>query len=127
MDKVVHFEIPAGDVERAQRFYREIFKWDIREVSMPGRAYYIVTTVATDEARMPKETGAINGGLYPRREADEKPVIVIEVDDINGYLQKIEAAGGKMVMPAQPVGDMGFYARFQDPEGNVVGLWQDRQ
>jgi len=125
MDKVVHFEIPADDVERAQKFYQDIFGWQIQKAPMPEMEYYIVTTVETDENRMPKEAGAINGGMMSRQVPGEQPVIVINVSDINTNLQKIEASGGRVVLPVQQVGDMGLYARFQDPEGNVVGLWQD--
>ena len=125
MDKVVHFEIPADDVERARKFYQEIFGWDIQKVPMPEMEYYIVTTVETDENRMPKETGAINGGMMPRQTKGEQPVIVINVPDLAGYLDKIRAAGGTVLVPTQQVGDMGLYARIQDTEGNVIGLWQD--
>lgn len=125
MDKVVHFEIPADNLERAQKFYQDIFGWQIQKVPMPDMEYYIVTAVETDENRMPKETGAINGGMMPRRIPGEQPVIVIDVADINTRLREIEAAGGRVILPVQKVGDMGLYARFRDPEGNVVGLWQD--
>lgn len=125
MDKVVHFEIPADDVERAQKFYQEIFGWQIQKVPMPEMEYFIITTVETDEDRMPKESGAINGGMMPRQVPGEQPVLVIDVTDINARLQAIEAAGGKVVLPVQQVGDMGLYARFRDPEGNIVGVWQN--
>ncbi len=112
-------------MERARKFYQEIFGWDIQKVPMPEMEYYIVTTVETDENRMPKETGAINGGMMPRQTKGEQPVIVINVPDLAGYLDKIRAAGGTVLVPTQQVGDMGLYARIQDTEGNVIGLWQD--
>jgi predicted enzyme related to lactoylglutathione lyase len=52
------------------------------------------------------------------------PIITIHVSSIDEYIKKIEAAGGKAVMPKQEVPDMGFYSYFIDSEGNVIGLWE---
>lgn len=87
--------------------------------------YYMVTTVETDEKQMPKEPGAINGGLMKRQVKGESPVIVVNVPSVDDYLKKVEEAGGKVVMPKMQVGDMGLYARVTDTEGNVIGIWQD--
>lgn len=59
MGKVVHFEIPADDVERAKKFYGSIFGWEADDV--PGMDYTMVRTVAVDERQMPKEPGATTG------------------------------------------------------------------
>ena len=123
MDKVVHFEIPADDPERAQNFYKKIFGWKINAV--PGIPYFIINTVETDEKNMPKELGAINGGMMQRNAPDESPVIVVSVKSVEEYLKKIEKEGGKVVLPLQEVGGMGLYARICDTEGNIIGLWQD--
>jgi predicted enzyme related to lactoylglutathione lyase len=53
-----------------------------------------------------------------------RPVIVIEVDDIDATLAKIGAKGGSAVGEKIQVGDMGFAAYFDDSEGNLMGLWQ---
>lgn len=126
MNKVVHFEIPADDVNRAQKFYKDLFDWDIQKAGeMP---YWMVKTVETDDNMMPKESGAINGGMLKRDEENDpsgsKPVIVIDVPDAEEYCRKVEQAGGKIVLSARKVGDMGTYARVEDTEGNVIGLWQ---
>lgn len=126
MDKVIHFEIPADDLSRAQRFYKEIFGWQITQ--WPGEGaepYYMVTTVESDEKGMPKTPGAINGGLMRRQGRDDAPVIVIKVSAIEDYLKEIDEAGGKVVLSKMKVGNMDLYARFADPKGNVIGLWQD--
>lgn len=125
MDKVVHFEIPADNLARAQKFYKEIFGWQINKWSGEGDEYYMVTTVETDKEGMPKTPGAVNGGMMKRQVPGETPIIVINVSSIDGYLIKIEKAGGKTVVPKMPVGDFGLYARVSDTEGNVIGLWQD--
>jgi uncharacterized protein len=127
MDKVVHFELPADDTGRAQKFYKDLFGWDIQKAGeMP---YWIVHTVETDEKMMPKESGAINGGMLKRDEQNDpgssNPVLVIKVESTEDYCKKVEAAGGKIVLNTRKVGDMGLYARIKDTEGNVIGLWQD--
>ena len=53
------------------------------------------------------------------------PTLVIDVDDIDAALAKVESLGGGTLLARTPVGEMGFSAYFKDSEGNVVGLWQD--
>lgn len=127
MNKVVHFEIPADDTARAQKFYSEVFDWDIQKVPSPGMEYYMVKTVETDENQMPKEAGAINGGLMKRMHSEDAPIIVINVPNLDEHLKKVTEAGGKIVMEKQEVMNMGLYARVSDTEGNVIGIWQDLQ
>jgi predicted enzyme related to lactoylglutathione lyase len=124
-DKVVHFEIPADDVERAQAFYRDAFGWTIN--AMPEMGYTIVMTTESDEAGTPVERGAINGGMLQRQEHISSPVITIGVDDVEQALRRVEDLGGNTVIDKQDVGGMGFSAYFSDPEGNIVGLWQSAQ
>ncbi|MBI4415048.1 MAG: VOC family protein [Candidatus Kerfeldbacteria bacterium] len=122
MNKVVHFEIPADDVERASAFYTNVFGWGMQ--SMPDMGYTLIRTVDVDEkTQMPKEAGAINGGMFKRTAELPVPVITIGVDDVDAALKKVDAKGGAILRGKMPVGDMGFVAYFKDTEGNVVGLW----
>ena len=75
MDKVVHFEIPADNVERAKKFYQETFEWKITPV--PQMNYTLLGTVEIDEKNMPREAGAINGGLMERTFGIKCPVLTI--------------------------------------------------
>ena len=125
MNKVVHFEIPADDLQRADDFYKSIFGWDIKAMPMPGGEYHIATTVAVDENQMPKESGAINGGLYKREKPEQRPVFYIDVPNIDEYLNKVEEKGGKVVTPKTPIPQMGAYAQITDTEGNVIGLFEN--
>lgn len=124
MDQVVHFHIPVNEMNRAKKFYADIFGWEIKEIEK-HKDYQLVKTVATDEDDMPIEPGAINGAFYVRDAPEEYTEITIEVPSIDDYLKKIVKFGGKVVTPKTPVGDMGFYAEFSDSEGNDVGLWQE--
>ena len=122
MDKVVHFEIPFEDKKRAMDFYKKMFGWEMQE--MPEMNYVIVRTVEVDKKQMPKEKGAINGGMMQKRD-EPGPVIVMDVSSVDKYLKKAESMGAKVVMPKIKVGDMGYNARIIDTEGNLIGLWEN--
>ena len=124
MRKVVHFEIPADDVERAKSFYGSVFDWELNTMQMDEGEYTIATTTPVDESMMPTEPGGINGGLMRRSDETPSPVITIDVDDIEQSLKNVEAAGGTTVTPRTPIPGMGAFGYFKDPEGNVMGLWE---
>jgi len=125
MGKVVHFEVPYDDRKRAKKFYEEIFGWNIFDSGMKGAEYDLVHTGPTDKEGMTNEAGFINGGMMKRMSVGEQPVMVIDVSDIDKTLQEIERIGGKILAPKMEVADMGLYARANDTEGNVIGIWQD--
>ncbi len=120
--RVVHFEIPFDDADRAERFYREAFGWQVQR--MPEMGYTMVTTGPSDQTGAPSETGYIGGGMLARSPEQSAPVLVVDVDDIDAVLATVEELGGATVVPRQPVGDMGHTAYFTDPEGNLTGLWE---
>ena len=120
--RVVHFEIPFDDGDRARGFYKDVFGWQIQE--MPEMNYTIVMSGPSND-QGPTESGFINGGMLSRDQAATRaPVVVIDVDSIDDTLAKIGGVGGSTVVGKTPVGEMGFAAYFTDPEGNVVGLWE---
>lgn len=125
MGKVVHFEIPVDDIDRAKNFYSSIFDWDLQTAQMGDGEYTTVIATPVDEqTRMPTEPGAINGGLMQRTESTPAPVVTIEVDAIDQALSQIAQNGGTTVTPRTPIPGMGAFAYFKDSEGNVVGLWE---
>ena len=119
--RVVHFEIPFDDGDRARGFYRDVFGWTLLE--MPEMSYTLVTTGPSGE-QGPTEPGFVNGGMLRRESPNEGPIVVIDVDDIDATLAQVEAAGGHTLLGKQAVGDMGWAAYFKDVEGNSMGLWQ---
>jgi uncharacterized protein len=123
MDKVIHFEVPFEDGERATSFYREAFGWQLN--AMPQFQYVMVTTTPTDDTGNLTEAGGINGGMLEREGPITAPVITIGVADLDEALARIEKLGGKVAIGRQPVGEMGFSAYFHDTEGNLIGLWQN--
>ncbi len=121
--RVVHFEIPYDDSARASAFYADAFEWDLMPI--PEMGYTMVTTGPTlPQGGGPTEVGFINGGMLERNDTFRGPNLVIDVENLEEALGKVEAAGGKTVITRQQVGDMGFTAYFTDTEGNLVGLWE---
>jgi uncharacterized protein len=125
--KVVHFEIPFDDGDRARGFYREAFGWNVME--MPEMSYTMASSGPTSDQGMPSESGFINGGMFQRGVGSpaSTPVITVDVDSIDEALVTIEKLGGSTVTARTPVGEMGFAAYFKDPEGNLLGLWETAQ
>jgi predicted enzyme related to lactoylglutathione lyase len=122
MDKVVHFEIPFDDKQRAMKFYAEAFDWKLSDV--PEMSYVMAETVAVNDKYMPTEPGAINGGLFQRPKEAPHPVLYVGVSSVDQALKKVQAAGGRVVTPKTPIPGMGAYARVSDTEGNVIGLFE---
>jgi uncharacterized protein len=120
--RVVHFEVPFDDADRARDFYKEVFGWQIQP--MPEMNYNMVSTGPTSDQGMPSEAGFIGGGMMQRQAPVNSPVLTLEVDDIEATINAIEKHGGAAVGEKMAVGDMGFAAYFSDSEGNLMGLWQ---
>lgn len=127
MDPIVHFEIPAKNVDDAKKFYGPIFGWNLQDWPMPdGSTYVGVHTTPIDEkTRIPLKPGAINGAIMGMNDKVKAPVFAIHVASIDERMKQVVEAGGKEIMPKVDMMGMGFYAYFADPSGNVVGLWED--
>ena len=122
MDSVIHFEIPADDMDRAETFYSKAFGWKINII--PSMKYAFATTTETDEKMKPLQPGAINGGLLKKTDDIKSPMININVKNMEDAVKHVEAAGGKIIINPFPVGTAGISAYFKDTEGNVLGIWQ---
>ncbi len=126
MDPIVHFEIPVKDLAKSKTFYQSIFGWEVMDHAMPNGQTYVgcVTTAVDEKTRIPHKPGAINGGMMLQNANIKVPVFAIHVASIDEKVKKIEAAGGKVVQPKMDLG-IGFYSYIADPEGTIVGLWED--
>jgi predicted enzyme related to lactoylglutathione lyase len=115
MSRVVHFEIPATDPERAAAFYSKAFGWKIEK--WPGPMDYWM--VKTGDEKAP----GINGGLM--RNTDVKTTTnTIDVESVEKAIDTVSKAGGKLVMPKTAVPTVGYFAYLQDTEGNLFGVMQ---
>jgi len=119
---VVHFEIPADQPERAVKFYRELFGWEIKQVEGPME-YWLVETVPTDGEGRPTRPG-VNGGVMRRMMPEQTPVNYIGVASVDEFARKAERLGAKVVVPKMPVPGMGWFAQLTDTEGNIFAIWE---
>jgi uncharacterized protein len=116
MPRVVHFEIPSGDPQRATRFYGDVFGWQFQKWEGP-QEYWLVTTGAEGER-------GIDGGLLRRSEPSQGVVNTVDVPDVDDVVARVERAGGRVVVPKMPIPGVGWLAYAQDPDGNTFGLMQ---
>ena len=123
MPRVIHFEIQAEDMDRAEKFYRDVFGWDFQKWDGPFE-YVLVMTGKESEP-------GINGGLMPRKgpaPQDGAPLnaysCVIEVEDIDEAGAAILKAGGTEALAKQKIPGIGWSAYYKDTEGNIFGLMQ---
>lgn len=117
---IVHFEIPANDVEKVRAFYEKVFGWAITQADSPIE-YWIIQTVPMDQNGKLLRSG-VNGGMYRRMDPDNKPINYYSVESINDFLDKIVKLGGKVTQPKQEVSEVGWIAAAEDPEGNAFAL-----
>jgi uncharacterized protein len=115
MPKIVHFEIPVDDCDRATAFYHDVLGW---EVSGFGQQPYWLVRAGADD-----EPGA-NGALISRAGLHQGPVLIAGVADIDDVLSRVHKAGGDIVISKQPVPGVGWSAYAHDPEGNTIGFFQ---
>ena len=126
---VVHFEMPYGDRERVIKFYEQVFGWKMEKQGEKMGDYITAATAETDENRMIKQPGAINGGFYPKMEdpAMNYPSVVIAVPDIKGAMGNITDAGGKLLGEPMEIPGIGQYVSFIDTEGNRASILEAKK
>jgi predicted enzyme related to lactoylglutathione lyase len=119
---IVHFEIPADDVEKLKKFYGALFRWKIEK--MPGPVeYWSIETVPVDEKGALIRPG-VNGGLMKRQNPEHRPVNYVFVESVDEYTKKVEALGGRVIAPKMEVPGIGWWALALDPEGNQFAMLQ---
>jgi predicted enzyme related to lactoylglutathione lyase len=119
MNPVVHFELPAKDMNRAKTFYEKVFGW---EVNQWGDDYFLVTTTPVNEKMMAQKPGEINGAIQKKTDSIGSPRVVVNVANIDEAINKVKAEGGKIFQPKTEVPNMMYYAIVYDTEGNELGV-----
>lgn len=125
--RIVHFEIYADDLDRAKKFYSDVFGWEYTDWSgVTGTPYFGVMTAPQGST----EPG-INGGMMKRigpapveGQAVTGFVSTIQVENIDETISKIENAGGRVALAKYNLGDMAWQAYYKDTEGNIFGIHQ---
>jgi len=109
---IVHLEIPASDAKAAGKFYDDVFGWKITHDKAMDYTMF--------------EYADKQGGGFSNV-SDENPVgkvvVYLGTDNIEATLEKIEAHGGKTVVPKSEIPTVGWFAFFQDPTGNTLALY----
>ena len=116
MSRIVHFEVPADNPERAQKFYAQALGWEFTQFGGP-MAYWLVKTGPNGEA-------GIDGGMMKREKAGQGPILVAGVASIDPAIARITQAGGTPALPKMAIPGVGWAAYFVDTEGNVFGVFQ---
>lgn len=109
--KICHVELPSDDPERSAQLYARVFGWKVR----PAHGTWFFED-STDE---------VSGHWVPHREPTPPGVLVyVRVDYLAAAVERVRAEGCEIVQDVG--GDPGeLTARFRDPGGNVVGLYQE--
>lgn len=113
MPRVVHFEVPADDPDRAAAFYAEVFGWTITR--WRGREDYWEVSTGTGAE-------GIDGGLRRRAAPVQSTVATVDVASVDKATAKVVEQGGRIVMPTVSVPGVGYLAYCEDTEGNVFGV-----
>jgi uncharacterized protein len=114
MPRVVHFEFHADDPQRAAQFYQNVFDWKISKWDGPVDYWMIQTG---------EDTPGIDGGIM-KGEQPGATFNTIDVPSLDEYVQKVEAAGGRVVLPKHAVPGVGYLAYCTDTEGCTFGLME---
>lgn len=111
--KICYIEMPATDVERSAEFYRQVFGWHIRKRGDGATAF--------DDA-----VGEVSGAFVTGRPPSGAPgmLVYVMVDSVAKMVDAVTTAGGEIVQPPG-VDAPEITARFRDPGGNVIGLYQE--
>lgn len=117
MNRITHFEINSDNPERAAKFFKEVFNWDIKKWDSTAMDYW---TVMTGE----KGTLGINGGITKRTVPANSFVNYIDVADVDDVAKKITASGGKILTAKTEIPKVGWFIMVQDPDGNMFGAIQ---
>lgn len=110
---ITHIDIPVADMDRAKTFYSTLFGWQI--AAPPGFEDYPMW-------QAPNQISG--GGLAPRDESFTQPRSYVEVDSIDDTLALAVDNGARVVMEKSPISETSWWAIFEDPDGNHVGLYE---
>jgi len=123
MESVVHFEMPYDNRDRMAKFYQSAFGWQTQMLGEDMGRYVLAVTTETGDMG-PSKPGAINGGFYERKPdyPMQYPSVVIAVDKLERSIEKVTAAGVKVLGDPWEIPGVGTYVSFVDTEGNRVSM-----
>ncbi|RYP04161.1 hypothetical protein DL764_004628 [Monosporascus ibericus] len=129
--EICWLEIPVSDISRAQKLYADIFGWECEPDGTPKNSDGVKSLHLFNK-------GSVHGAFLLMQEGYQMtqygkldkevlpPLPTFCVKECDETLQKVQASGGKVQCPKTEIGgNMGYYARFIDTEGNVIGIWSE--
>jgi len=116
---IVHIEWNSRDLKKAKAFYGGLFGWKFKTWG-EGENYVLFSAPegpggGLQKVKSKKEVGA-----------GKSPLVYVEVDEIKPYLEKAKRLGGGVATPKTEIPNVGWFALLKDPDGNIVGLFQER-
>ncbi len=110
---VCHFELGVKDLEKARKFYKEMFEW---EYDWNDEVKY---------GMVEPDSGPAGGIMLAEGPMPSYVTIYIEVANVDEYLQKAENLGGEIRVPRTEIQGGGVFGVFSDPEGIVLGVYEE--
>lgn len=111
------FEIPADDLQRARKFYSELFGWNIEDPLATSIKDRLIIKIGNGNV--------ISGSLTKRQRTGQTIVNYIDVSSTDRYTIKIKRLGGKVIVPKTAVPGMGYFVVCEDTEENAFGIWEN--
>ena len=113
---LIHFAIYTDQLDRAKNFYEKVFGWGFNDYGQPD-----FLQIKTD----PSAEGELIGALQSRNYAPVKEKVIglectIGVESVEEIIDKVEAAGGTILMPRTAIPHVGWITKFLDTEGNLI-------
>jgi predicted enzyme related to lactoylglutathione lyase len=120
--RVAHFDLYANDPNRAADFYGKTLGWKFSKWEGPMN-YWLIETGK-------EMSPGINGGMALRegewgKMGCSSGAVTVQVEDLDGTLEKVKENGGEVVMEKAPIPGVGWMANFKDTEGNILGLMKE--
>lgn len=114
------FEIATTDLERAKKFYADVFELEFQFIEMPDSKMYMFGT-----PDMIGSAGCLLHSAETKPSADGS-TIYFSCEDVDTQAGRVNEAGGKLLFPKTDIGEFGFFAQFIDSEGNRMGLHSNK-
>jgi predicted enzyme related to lactoylglutathione lyase len=112
----VHMELSTDDTDAAIKFYKKVFDWKFNTLGPEMGGYTMIDTGSKD-----------SGGGLTKKMMPGQPtawLVYAEVDSVKKTIAKAAKAGANVVVPYQPIGEMGAIGVFMDPTGAGFGVWE---
>ncbi len=119
---VVYVEIPVADLDRATRFYQEVFQFTLERSTVDG---YSMALFPAAPGSSGVSGALVMGDVYIPSKSG--PIVYFGTENISATLERARQAGGKMLYPEKHLEGLGSVAEFEDSEGNRIALFAARK